>query len=99
LKFRLAGNPDARYNGGMDTVKIGKKGQVSIPRRVLKASGVEAGSQVIVESDADGSIRLRPVAIYPIEIYSDERIAEFERENQLPDALKRQARQATTDSR
>lgn len=83
----------------MDTVKIGKKGQVSIPRRVLEATGVEAGSQVIVESEADGSIRLRPVAIYPIEIYSDERVAEFEQENQVSDALKRRVRQATRDSR
>lgn len=83
----------------MDTVKIGKKGQVSIPRRVLEAAGVEAGSQVVVESDSDGSIRLRPVAIYPIEIYSDERIEEFERENELSDDLERRARQATKDSR
>lgn len=83
----------------MDTVKIGNKGQVSLPRRVLEAAGIEAGSQVIVESDADGSIRLRPAAIYPVEIYSDERIAEFERENQLSDALKRRARQATKESR
>lgn len=83
----------------MDTVKIGKKGQVSIPRRVLEAAGVEAGSQVVVESDSDGSIRLRPVAIYPIEIYSDERIDELERENELSDDLERRARQATKDSR
>lgn len=83
----------------MDTVKIGRKGQVSIPRRVLEAAGVEAGSQVIVESDADGSIRLRPVAIYPIEIYSDERIAEFDRENRLSDALERRVRQATEETR
>jgi AbrB family looped-hinge helix DNA binding protein len=82
----------------MDTVKIGKKGQVSIPRRVLEAAGVEAGSQVIVESEADGSIRLRPVAIYPIEIYSDERIAEFEQENQLSEALKRRVRQVAENS-
>ncbi|QKK01226.1 MAG: AbrB/MazE/SpoVT family DNA-binding domain-containing protein [Pseudomonadota bacterium] len=83
----------------MDTVKIGKKGQVSIPRRVLEAAGVEAGSQVVVESDSDGSIRLRPVAIYPIEIYSEERIDEFERENELSDDLERRVRQATKDSR
>lgn len=83
----------------MDTVKIGKKGQVSIPRRVLEPAGVDAGSQVIVESEADGSIRLRPVAIYPIEIYSDERIAELERENQLSGELKSRVRQATKESR
>jgi len=71
----------------METVKIGKKGQLTIPRRILEESGLPTESQVIVESEADGSIRLRPAAIYPIEIYSDERIAEFERENQIPETL------------
>jgi len=72
----------------MDTVKIGKKGQVTIPRRVLEEVGLPAESQVIVESEPDGSIRLRPAAVYPIELYSDDRVAEFERENQLSDSLK-----------
>ncbi|MEX2499863.1 MAG: AbrB/MazE/SpoVT family DNA-binding domain-containing protein [Wenzhouxiangellaceae bacterium] len=75
----------------METVKIGKKGQVTIPRRVLEEAGLPAESQVIVESEADGSIRLRPAAVYPIELYSDDRIAEFERENQLPDSLRERA--------
>ncbi len=71
----------------METVKIGKKGQLTIPRRILEESGLPTESQVIVESEADGSIRLRPAAIYPIELYSDERVSEFERENQIPDTL------------
>lgn len=78
----------------MDTVKIGKKGQVTIPRRILEAARMSAESTVIVEPEADGSIRLRPAAVYPIELYGDERIAEFERENQVPAALKRRTRQA-----
>jgi len=77
----------------METVKIGKKGQVTIPRRVLEEAGLRAESQVIVQSRADGSIRLRSVAAYPVELYSDNRIAEFERENRLPDSLKVRARQ------
>lgn len=78
----------------MDTVKIGKKGQVTIPRRILEAARMSAESTVIVEPEADGSIRLRPAAVYPIELYSDERIAEFERENRVPATLKRRTRQA-----
>lgn len=79
----------------MDTVKIGSKGQVSIPRRALEAAGMAPGNQVIVEPDADGSIRLRPAAIYPIEMYSDDRIAEFEHENQISEALEGRIRQVT----
>ncbi len=83
----------------METVKIGKKGQITIPRRVLEAAGLPAESQVIVEPEADGSIRLRPAAVYPIELYSDERIEEFERENRLPGALRRRAEQALSRKR
>lgn len=82
----------------MDIVKIGKKGQVSIPRRVLEAAGITPESQVIAEPESDGSIRLRPAAVYPIEIYSDERIAEFEQENTLPETLRNRIRQATNDA-
>jgi len=78
----------------METEKIGKKGQVTIPRRVLEEAGLPAESQVIVESEADGSIRLRPAAVYPIELYSDERVAEFERENRLPTSVTDRAEQA-----
>jgi AbrB family looped-hinge helix DNA binding protein len=77
----------------METAKIGKKGQVTIPRRVLAEAGLPAESQVIIESESDGSIRLRPAAVYPIELYSDERIADFERENRLPGSLKERVEQ------
>jgi len=86
--------PAIRHNGGMETVKIGKKGQVTIPRRVLEAAGLPAESQVIVESEADGSIRLRPAAVYPIELYSADRVGEFERENRLPASIRNRAEQA-----
>lgn len=78
----------------METVKIGKKGQITIPRRVLQEAGLPAESQVIVQSEPDGSIRLRPAAVYPIELYSDERIADLERENQLPESLRGRVDQA-----
>lgn len=83
----------------METVKIGKKGQVTIPRRVLEAAGVPPESQLIVESEADGSIRLRPAAVYPIELYNDDRVAELGRENRLPDALRDRARKTLSRSR
>lgn len=52
----------------METVKIGKKGQVIIPRRLLEEAGPPADCQMIVETEADDSIRLRPAAVYPIEL-------------------------------
>ena len=63
-------------------------------RRVLEEVGLPAGSQVIVESEPDGSIRLRPAAVYPIELYSDDRVAELELENRLSDSLKEHIKKA-----
>jgi len=94
MALRIAVQPEFRHNGGMETVKIGKKGQVTIPRRVLEAAGLPTESQVIIESEADGSIRLRPAAVYPIDLYSADRVTEFERENQLPASVRDLAEQA-----
>jgi len=94
MALRIAVQPEFRHGGGMETVKIGKKGQVTIPRRVLEAAGLPTESQVIIESEADGSIRLRPAAVYPIDLYSADRVTEFERENQLPASVRELAEQA-----
>ena len=37
----------------------------------------------MVEATDDGAVILRPAAVYPIELYSDARVKEFERGNQL----------------
>jgi AbrB family looped-hinge helix DNA binding protein len=70
----------------MDLVKLGKKGQVSIPTSILKKLGLEGGQHLIVEASEDGAILLRPASIYPIEIYTDERMAEFEKEGRMTEA-------------
>ena len=67
----------------MDVVKLGSKGQVSIPSAILARLGLAGGRHLIVETTEEGAILLRPAGIYPIERYSDERLAEFEREGQM----------------
>ncbi len=73
----------------MELAKIGKKGQLTIPRSVLKAAGIAEESRVVLEATADGAIVLRPVAVFPIEMYSQERLKEFEETNTLPGAMER----------
>jgi len=74
----------------MNLIKLGKKGQVSIPQVVLRQLGLAPDTPLLVEATDDGAIMLRQVGVYPIEIYSDERLAEFERENELtPEQAKR----------
>jgi AbrB family looped-hinge helix DNA binding protein len=67
----------------MDVVKLGKKGQVSIPKGVLTQLGLEGERLLLVETTADGSILLRPAGVYPLEVYSDERIEAFLAEDAL----------------
>ena len=70
----------------MDTVKLGKKGQLSIPRDILKRLGIDGETTLLVDTSPEGAIVLRPAAIYPIEIYSDERIQEFAKADRMDPA-------------
>ena len=67
----------------MDTVKLGKKGQLSLPAAVLRKLGLQGTTTLLVEATDDGAVILRPAAVYPIELYTDARIKEFEEENRL----------------
>jgi len=61
----------------MHMVKLGRKGQVSIPRAVLERLGLTGEVPMLVETTVDGAILLRPAGVYPIEIYSDNRARAF----------------------
>jgi AbrB family looped-hinge helix DNA binding protein len=63
---------------GMETIKLGKKGQMSIPKGILKRLGLEGDTTLLVDVTAEGAIVLRPAVVYPIEIYSDKRVREFD---------------------
>lgn len=59
-----------------ETSKVGKRGVVVIPARMRRRFGLEEGSLVIAEEREDG-ILIRPAVAIPIEIYTQERQAEF----------------------
>lgn len=64
-------------------VQINQRGTFTIPKELRERYGL--GSQAILEETPEGLI-LRPAATYPVEIYTDERLAEFQRMNE--DGLK-----------
>lgn len=70
----------------MDLVRLSKKGQLSIPRAILRKLNIQDETPMLIDVTPDGVIQLRQVAIMPIEIYSDGRVAEFDRENQATEA-------------
>jgi bifunctional DNA-binding transcriptional regulator/antitoxin component of YhaV-PrlF toxin-antitoxin module len=80
----------------MDSVKLGKSGQVSIPRAILRRLGIQGEQTFLVDATSDGTIVLRQAGIYPLESYTDERMREFDEGDRLTPkesgALKRRLR-------
>ncbi|EXJ16198.1 hypothetical protein D779_0503 [Imhoffiella purpurea] len=60
---------------------------MTIPQAILRSVGLTRDAPLLVETTPEGAILLRPAAVYPIEIYSGERVEEFERENSVPNEL------------
>ncbi|MBP7828512.1 MAG: AbrB/MazE/SpoVT family DNA-binding domain-containing protein [Kiritimatiellae bacterium] len=50
---------------------------MTLPKELRKQLGVDGGGVVMASVSGDGIV-LHPAVAYPIEIYSDERIAEFD---------------------
>jgi AbrB family looped-hinge helix DNA binding protein len=59
-----------------ESSKVGKRGTLVIPARLRRRFGIEEGSEVIAEETPEG-ILIRPAITVPIEVYADERKAEF----------------------
>ena len=59
-----------------ETITVGRRGSITIPARLRRAFGLEENDQLIAEQTPEG-ILLRPAVSVPIEMYSEERIAEF----------------------
>jgi len=69
-----------------DRVTINNRGVITIPAKLREAYGLKADDELILESVAQG-ILLRPSVSVPVEIYSEERIAEFAADEQAVNAL------------
>lgn len=67
----------------MDIVKLGMKGQVSLPASVLRKLGLQGSATLLVEATDEGTIVLRPAAVYPIELYSEDRLKAFDEADRL----------------
>ncbi len=66
-------------------ISINERGTLTLPKELRKKLGLQKAGQVIAE-ETPGGVILQPAAAFPIEIYTDERIAEFQKNNE--DALK-----------
>ena len=58
-------------------INVTKRGVLTLPVRFRRQLGLTGDNLVIAESTGDG-VLLRPAVALPIEIYSDERVREFD---------------------
>ena len=64
-----------------ETIQINQRGTLTLPKELRKKLGLEKGGVVMAE-ESDEGIVLKPAVAFPIEIYSDARIKEFEEEDE-----------------
>lgn len=60
-----------------DKTFLTERGTLTLPAAIRKSLGLTGKQQMIIEATDAGEIILRPAALVPIEIYSENRIAEF----------------------
>lgn len=65
----------------------------------MKRLHLEGNETLLLDVSDDGVIQLRPAAVLPIEIYTPERIAEFERESAVDVATRTAVRDASRKRR
>ena len=69
------------------TLSVSGRGLIALPAAMRKAAGIRPQDSVIAETTSEG-ILLRPAVTLPVEIYTRERIAEFDAaESELAQAL------------
>jgi bifunctional DNA-binding transcriptional regulator/antitoxin component of YhaV-PrlF toxin-antitoxin module len=67
-------------------VNINDRGTLTLPKAMRRRLGVNGNAQVVAE-ETDEGVLLRAGVTFPVEVYSDSRLAEFRRNNE--DALAR----------
>ena len=59
------------------TVTINSRGVVTLPAKLRQAMGLKADDQLIAETTPQGLL-LRPAVTLPLELYTPERVQEFD---------------------
>ena len=62
-------------------ININDRGTLTLPKAMRRRLGVDGSAQVLAEETDDG-ILLRAGVTFPVELYSDKRLAEFRRNNE-----------------
>ena len=78
----------------MDAIRLGKKGQLSLPAAVLRKMGIRGAATLLIETTDDGAVILRRAAGYPVEVYTEAHMKEFEAANRATESEAARVRKA-----
>ena len=73
-------------------ITVNQRGALTLPKEIREQAGIPNGGPVRIQLTSEGML-LTPVVAYPVEIYTNERLAEF----RLNNALDAQDYQAALD--
>ena len=62
------------------TLLVSDRGQITLPKRLRERLAIKTGSALVVE-EREGALVLRPAAVTPLRVYSDEEIQGWLRED------------------
>jgi antitoxin PrlF len=78
------------------SVTITSRGVITLPAKLRQALGLKADDQLIAETTPEGLL-LRPAVTLPVEVYTDERVREFDdAEAELAQAFQASARRPSS---
>lgn len=63
-------------------VNINTRGTLTLPKAMRRRLGVNGNAQIVAE-ETDEGVLLRAGVTFPVEVYSDNRLAEFRRNNEV----------------
>lgn len=70
------------------TIIVSDRGQITLPQEIRKKLGIKAGTALVAEEE-EGKVVLRPAAVTPVEIYSDEEIQDWLVEDRISERERR----------
>ena len=71
-----------RGNHPRESLTVSSRGQITLPAGMRRHLGITPGGAVIVE-EREGELRLRPAAVFELELYGDAQIEAWDRADTL----------------
>lgn len=65
-------------------ITVNQRGAMTLPKEVRDALGVTRGGQLVLNLDKQGNAVLQAGVVFPVEIYTEERVREFDTMNNGP---------------